>query len=158
MIKRILALAIVLTTVVVFAGYGCSKQSLGGLKETPASDFKYNYNASINGIEITEYIGFSTKVHIPEKIEGEPVVKIGGGAFKGSGITEVYIPNTVTYIGNYTFYQCTKLTNITIPDSVTWLGGYAVSSYTELTYKGDKYDLSGQESINALYRAINGEQ
>ena len=139
---------------------GCSGTNAppGDLKENPASDFKYNYNASINGVEITEYIGSSGKVRIPEKIEGDPVIKIGGGAFKDSGIVEVYIPNTVTYIGNYAFYQCTKLNNITIPDSVTWLGGYVVSSYTELTYKGDNYDLSVQESINALYRAINGGQ
>ena len=35
------------------------------------------------------------------------------------------IPNSVTSIGDYAFYNCSSLTSITIPDSVTSIGDYA---------------------------------
>ncbi|MDR0324851.1 MAG: leucine-rich repeat domain-containing protein [Oscillospiraceae bacterium] len=100
--------------------------------ETPASDFEYSYDAGVGGVVITKYIGSSIKVRIPEKIEGEPVVWIEGG-FSNSGIMDVYIPNSVTIIGENAFYGCTGLTNITIPDGVTSIGYRAFSDCTGLT-------------------------
>lgn len=41
------------------------------------------------------------------------------------GCMNTMIPNTVTAIGDYAFYECTGLTNITIPASVTSIGNYA---------------------------------
>ena len=40
-------------------------------------------------------------------------------------ITQVDIGNTVTEIGSETFSDCSGLTSVTIPDSVTSIGGYA---------------------------------
>lgn len=40
----------------------------------------------------------------------------------GELITELVIPDSVTTIGNYAFYGCSKLTSVTIPDSVTSIG------------------------------------
>ena len=138
MIKRILALAIVLTTVlVVFAGCSDTDEIDDSLpndfKETPASDFEYGHNASLNGVEITGYTGKSMKVRIPEKIDGEPVTSIGRRAFKDSGIVEIYIPNTVTSIGAWAFTRCLELTNITIPNSVIRISYGAFSECTGLT-------------------------
>ena len=45
----------------------------------------------------------------------------------------VTIPDTVTSIGEYAFYDCTSLTSVTIPDSVTSIGGSAFSGCTSLT-------------------------
>ena len=39
--------------------------------------------------------------------------------------TNYIIPNCVTNIGNYAFYECKSLTNINIPNSVTNIGDYA---------------------------------
>lgn len=107
--------------------------------ETPASDFEYRYNAAMGGVIITKYIGNAIKVRIPEKIEGEPVVVIDG--FRGSGIMEVYIPNSVTSIGYGAFQGCTGLTSIVIPDSVTSIGDEAFRFCLDLTatYKGKTY-------------------
>ena len=199
MIKKILALAIVLITVlVVFAGCnGTNKtddsppsdfeetsSSNSSLKETPTGDFEYGYNAELSGVVIKKYIGTSMSVHIPKKIEGDPVVSIGEKAFQYSGIMEIYIPNGVTQIGGDAFSYCTGLTSVTIPDSVTQIDAWAftgclgltnitipdsvreieseVFSYctglTNATYKGKTYDLSITDGRQGLHRAINSGQ
>lgn len=40
-------------------------------------------------------------------------------------VTDLVIPDSVTSIGGYAFYYCTRLTSITIPDSVVSIGTYA---------------------------------
>ncbi|MDO4743511.1 MAG: leucine-rich repeat protein, partial [bacterium] len=53
------------------------------------------------------------------------------------------IPNSVTSIGNYTFYSCPGLTSVTIPTSVTFIGWYAFDgcdSFTDIYYTGSKDD------------------
>ena len=47
-------------------------------------------------------------------------------------ITSITIPNSVTEIGSYAFYQC-SLTSVTIPNSVTEIGSYAFSGNRGLT-------------------------
>ena len=51
----------------------------------------------------------------------------------GIHISNLTIPNSVTSIGNYAFYNCTGLTSITIPDSVTSIGSSAFCNCTNLT-------------------------
>ena len=51
----------------------------------------------------------------------------------GELITELIIPNDVTTIGNYTFYECSSLTNITISNSVTTIGKSAFECCYGLT-------------------------
>ena len=48
-------------------------------------------------------------------------------------ITNLIIPNSVTTIGNYAFYNCSGLTSVTIPNSVTSIGAGAFSSCSGLT-------------------------
>ena len=40
-------------------------------------------------------------------------------------VTELLIPNTVSSISAFAFYNCTGLTSVTIPNSVTSIGGFA---------------------------------
>ena len=42
-----------------------------------------------------------------------------------AGCRETVIPNTVTAIGNYSFYECYGLETITIPESVLTIGSYS---------------------------------
>jgi len=60
------------------------------------------------------------------------VTSIYWGAFGGSSLTSVNIPNSVTNIGRSAFNKCISLTSITIPNSVTSIGNSAFY-YTSLT-------------------------
>ena len=53
--------------------------------------------------------------------------------FARRGVTVYSIPDCVTTIGGYVFYECENLTSVTIPDSVTTIGYAAFSSCTSLT-------------------------
>jgi len=48
-------------------------------------------------------------------------------------ITNLIIPNSVTSIGNYAFYNCSGLTSVTIPNSVTSIGRSAFENCSGLT-------------------------
>ena len=59
------------------------------------------------------------------------ICKILGTTRKG--ITEAYIPNGVTRIGDWAFEDCTSLKNITIPNSVTRIEDHTFSTCESLT-------------------------
>lgn len=51
----------------------------------------------------------------------------------GEQVNDLYIPETVTSIKDYTFSGCRKVTSVTISDSVTAIGNGAFDSCTGLT-------------------------
>ena len=53
------------------------------------------------------------------------ITEIGNYAFSGYQGTSITIPDSVTSIGDYAFWNSSSLTSITIPDSVTSIGSYA---------------------------------
>ena len=81
---------------------------------------------------ITGYDGTDTVVVIPAKINGTPVTTIGRAAFHGSAVTSVTIPDSVTFISDIAFANCSNLTNISIPNSVTSIGSSAFEYCTSL--------------------------
>ena len=102
-----------------------SKNDAPTESSNPASDFEYKvlFDGSVS---ITKYIGDSTEVVIPTKINGKTVTEIGEHAFANKmKITSVVIPDTVIVIGGGAFTQCISLNKIAIPDSVTEISGGA---------------------------------
>ena len=69
----------------------------------------------------------------------------------GELVTDLVIPDGVTTIGNYAFYNCSSLTSITIPDSVTSIGDsafYNSSSLTSVTI-GDSVTMIGSNAFSS---------
>ncbi|WP_134391836.1 leucine-rich repeat domain-containing protein, partial [Flavobacterium psychrophilum] len=50
-----------------------------------------------------------------------------------NSLTSVTIPNSVTFIGDHTFSNCSRLVSVTIPNTVTTIRGYAFSNCSRLT-------------------------
>ncbi|MBR2836642.1 MAG: leucine-rich repeat domain-containing protein [Coriobacteriales bacterium] len=59
--------------------------------------------------------------------------EIAGHAFQGCvALSDIYLPDTLTTIGDSAFDGCTSLQTIDIPDSITYLGCYAFANCTGL--------------------------
>jgi hypothetical protein len=93
----------------------------------PAGDFYYT---TFNGaVTILDYYGAGGDIGIPSTIAGLPVVGIGNGVFEyNDSLTSVTIPNSVTNIGVYAFFNCGNLTSVTIGNGVTSIG-YSAFDY-----------------------------
>ena len=86
-----------------------------------SNPLQYAHNLYIDNTLVSELV-------IPESI-----TEIKDNTFRGSSVTQVTIPNSVTSIGSYAFVGCSGLTSITIPNSVTSIGDYAFSGCLEMT-------------------------
>ena len=82
----------------------------------------------------------SSVVIIPSVHNGLPVVAITDSGFTSyANMTSIIIPNGVTRIGNYAFFNCYNLTSIVIPAGVTNIGNFAFdgcSSLATIYYSG----------------------
>ena len=100
---------------------------------------------SVTSIENSAFEGCGklTNIHIRSieswcKISGlDNLMKYGANNKKlyinGEEITEFIIPDGITSIGDYAFYNCSGLTSVTIPDSVTSIGAAAFKGCSGLT-------------------------
>ena len=118
---------IAIVVLIVFTFTSCAQQ-----RANDPSDF----NTIDHGtwIEITDYLGTSETVVIPNNINGKAVTEIGEFAFLSKRITSVTIPNSVTSIETYAFYR-NNLTSVAIPNSVTSIGllGFGSNGLTSIT-------------------------
>ena len=86
------------------------------------------------------------------------VTTIGDYAFYDcTNLTSVTIPGSVTTIGDYAFHFCTNLTSVTIPVSVITIGDYAFAACTNLTSAtiGDSVTFIGGHAFSNCYNLTN---
>lgn len=97
-----------------------------GEQVNPASDFAYT--ADGGEVTITEYIGTSEHVLIPDTIDGLPVTALGHRAFYEKTVTTVVVPDSVTEIGDLCFSGDNYLVSLTLPDELAELPYGALES------------------------------
>lgn len=77
------------------------------------------YEIDENGI-ITKYLGDKKDIIIPDTVQGKLVRGIGDSCFANNiSITSVYLPETVTSIGNFAFANCTHLSTVSFVSNTT---------------------------------------
>ena len=82
---------------------------------------------------ITEYVGSSEMVVIPQKISGKRVVAIGEGAFADNQtVRYVSVPSGITSIGNSAFSGCSSLKGVEVPSGLEEIGDRAFSDCVSL--------------------------
>ncbi|MFQ9547645.1 MAG: leucine-rich repeat domain-containing protein [Lachnospiraceae bacterium] len=121
-------------------------------EQAPNEDTKgltFSFSEDGQTVSITGFDGSGSVVEIPETYGGAKVTSIAAGAFRGQTmITDVVIPEGVTYIGREAFAGCSALVRVQIPTSVTQVGANL--------FEGTPYDstLTGElVYINSiLYR------
>lgn len=72
-------------------------------------------------------------IRVPPVVEGRTVTKIGDGAFEGTNITSIEMPDGVEYVGELAFKDCSSLEYVVMPDSVSYIGTAAFSGCNSLT-------------------------
>jgi hypothetical protein len=109
------------------AGMKCEKKT--------ADD--YTYYATEYGAVLTKYNGSSERIRVPAEIEGIPVKALSYegyyssyGVYYAKDITQVLIPEGITYIGSGAFNN-NKLTSVAIPATVTYIGEEAFLNLTD---------------------------
>ncbi len=80
------------------------------------------------------------------KLDSNPLVYAQKLYLNNTLVTDLVIPNSVTNIGKYVFYQCTGLKSVLIPDSVTSIGPYAFEGCDDLKY----YDIGKNVDFSNL--------
>ena len=93
-----------------------------------SSASEFEYLKENGGITITKYIGKSTSVQIPNKIEQLPVIKIGENAFANTKVKSVTLPSACEEIDWFAFYGCYALTTVYISSNVNSIGYGAFDS------------------------------
>ena len=111
----------------------------------------YTYTIADGKVTVTGYTGDETTVIVPATIEDCPVVAIGEKAFAGTGVRCVTLPDSVTTIDWFAFWQCTLLTEVHLSGSVTTIGYAAFDGcHSALTL------VSPKGSFAARYAASYG--
>ena len=121
-------------------------------EQAPNEDTKgltFSFSEDGQTVSITGFDGSRSVDDIPETYAGAKLTSIAAGAFRGQTmITDVVIPEGVTYIGREAFAGCSALVRVKIPTSVTQVGANL--------FEGTPYDstLTGElVYINSiLYR------
>lgn len=86
---------------------------------------------NLEGVYITDIVAWCAIDF--DGSNANPLSYAGNLHLNGHLVTDLVIPEGVTSIGNYAFYNCSSLTSITIPDSVRSIGVSAFEDCNSLT-------------------------
>ena len=114
------------------AFYNCdslTSVTIGNGVTAIGTDAFYNCR-SLNSVYISDIAAWCA---INFSLSANPLNYATNLYLNGELVTDLVIPDSVTTIGRYAFYDCDALTSVTIGDSVTVIGSDAFSSCSSLT-------------------------
>lgn len=106
---------------------------------TPTPVVSYNSNGYLYILEgenavIVSYYGGETKLVIPDELGGHPVTAIKERAFKGTAVTEITLPESLTSIGAYVFEDCSQLYRVKVLSKTV--------AFDDMTFGGTSSNLT----------------
>lgn len=117
-----------------------------GEQVNPSSDFAYT--ADGGEVTITDYVGTSEHVLIPDTIDGLPVTALGHRAFYEKTVTTVVVPDSVAEIGAACFSGDNYLVSLKLPDGLKRLPPASLESCMRL------YDFDLPQSLEKIYSSV----
>lgn len=123
---------------------------------------EFAYEKIDQGIRILRCYGKSSRVVVPEYIEGQPVTEIAAYAFAqnreeepqnisgmpcvcGIDLEELYLPQTIIKLGRYIFYNCIHFEKLSFFSNISYIGAGAFIGCERLSYL-EMYELSEEKS------------
>lgn len=126
-----------------------SASDSSGASPTPSGEsFGFLYTLADGEATITAYRGDSLDLLIPAAVDGYPVTAIGDGAFEGTRIRSVSLPDTVKSVGWFAFRNCRSLAKAVCPQSVTSIGYEAFSGCKSLTVYAEASSYSYKYAVS----------
>ncbi len=157
MFRKALALMLVVCIAMgLLAAPGLGKREVRAAETSGDGDYEYVV-LDENTVRIKKYIGADEKIIVPTSIDRKKVAAIGPNAFEKSTAKAIIIPDGITNIDSYAFFECRNLKTIHIPSSVKNIGRYAFAVCENLT---NVVLSNGVESIgdNAFYCCMRLEE
>ena len=128
--------------------------SLAFSANNPMGKEAFSYEIADGKAKIVEYIGEESIVVIPEAIDGATVAEIAAGAFSGSIIRAVYIPDTVEIIAQGAFNGCDHLSTLRLP----FIGDGNDNQFIGYVFGADEPDKNAVALPATLDMVIIGEK
>ena len=105
---------------------------------------------------LAAYIGDDTELTLPSA-PGGGEYEIGNNIFKyNKSITSVIIPEGVTAIGDYAFFQCNNLTEVSLPNSLISIGyrSFAVTKVKSIIMGDNVISIGNEAFLNSRLEEI----
>lgn len=128
--------------------------SIGNLAFYDCTSLQYVRIGTTAALEVIGDNAFANCTSLESFTFSENIKSIGAGAFKGSAIKEVKLPESVTSIGAQAFVACANLNTegcITLTANVTSIGKYAFDtdvayiSFPSTPYLNEYFAVEGEE-------------
>jgi hypothetical protein len=108
---------------------------------------KFKLNEDEITYSVTRYNGYGGTVTVPEYYNDMRVTEIKNGAFAGSTVRKVILPESITKIDQGAFQDCVSLKSINIPESVTEIGHDAFNNCRNLK------NVTLPQSLTSIYES-----
>ena len=115
---------------------------------------------SVNISDLAAWCGISFSGYVTEGVpedRSNPLTYTQHLFLDGNEVTDLVIPDAVTYIVEGAFYGCRCLASVTIPDSVTGIGSFAFSGSSGLTSFTVDVNNPNYSSANGLLLSKAGK-